>query len=188
MADGKLNVGLVSEYKGDFVRLKESINQCINAFDGVLKEISRASEEVALGAGQLSNGSQIISQGSAKQAGELESFKNAVRNVTKTAKHNAQSAEKASDLAQSAKANAANGNEMIQLLHNAMTETQESSVNISKIIKVIDGIAFQTNILALNAAGKLPVRGPMDEVLPLWRRKSAIWHCAALRRQRKPNC
>ncbi len=152
MADGKLNVGLVSEFKGDFMSLKDSINQCIDAFDGVLKEISRASDEVALGAGQVSDGSRIISQGSAEQAGELESFTNAVRGVTQTAKHNAESAEKASRLAQSAKANAVNGNDMIQLLLNAMTEIQQSSVNISKIIKVIDGIAFQTNILALNAA------------------------------------
>ncbi len=152
MADGNLDAGIESEYKGDFIKLKESINQCIGAFDSVIKDISQASAEVALGAGQLSNGSQIISQGAAEQAGELESFTHIVRHIAQTARHNADNAKKASLLAQSAKADTANGNEKMELLHDAMAQIQESSADISRIIKVIDDIAFQTNLLALNAA------------------------------------
>lgn len=152
MADGILSMSIESEYAGDFIQLKEAINQCIDAFDDVLKEINQASEEVALGAGQISDGSQVISQGTAEQAGELESFTSVVRHIAQTAQHNAIDAEQASALAQSVKADATNGNEKMLLLRNAMTEIQDSSSNISKIIKVIDDIAFQTNILALNAA------------------------------------
>lgn len=152
MADGRLDVGIVSEYKGDFVALKEAINRCVDAFDGVLKDIGTASGEVALGAGQLSDGSQVISQGAAEQAGELEAFTEVTRRISETARVNAENAGRASALAQSAKADAVSGNDKMRLLQNAMTEIHESSGSISKIIRVIDDIAFQTNILALNAA------------------------------------
>jgi len=65
---------------------------------------------------------------------------------------NAENAKRAKDLADEAKNGALKGNEQMKETLSAMLEINESSANISKIIKVIDEIAFQTNILALNAA------------------------------------
>jgi len=72
--------------------------------------------------------------------------------VAAQTKQNATNANQANELAVVAKNNAVSGNEQMQEMLKAMTEINDSSVNISKIIKVIDEIAFQTNILALNAA------------------------------------
>ena len=152
IAKGVLTVSIETEFKGDFIALKESINQSIGAFNGVLGNINLASEEVAMGAAQLSKGSQTISQDATEQASSLEQLTASVSSIAEQTKNNARSADQASSISQTAKSDAVTGNEKMKVLQKAMQEINTSSANISKIIKVIDDIAFQTNILALNAA------------------------------------
>ena len=152
ISQGVLTASIDSEFKGDFSALKDAINTSIDAFNGVLKDINTAAEEVAQGAVQLSGGSQIISQGAAEQASALEQLTATITEIADQTKNNAQSAGEASELSQKAKEDAAGGNEKMHMLQEAMTDINASSASISKIIKVIDDIAFQTNILALNAA------------------------------------
>ena len=152
ISQGVLTASINSEFKGDFAALKDAINTSIDAFNGVLKDINTAAEEVAQGAVQLSGGSQIISQGAAEQASALEQLTATITEIADQTKNNAQSAGEASELSQKAKEDAAGGNEKMHMLQEAMTDINASSASISKIIKVIDDIAFQTNILALNAA------------------------------------
>lgn len=75
-----------------------------------------------------------------------------IEEVSDKTKVNADNADKANDLAEKAKLYAVTGNEHMKEMLKAMDEINQSSSNINKIIKVIDDIAFQTNILALNAA------------------------------------
>jgi len=152
IADGNLSVEITSEYKGEFVELKRSINSIINALNTTLTEINNASSQVATGTRQVSEGSQTISQGATEQASSIEELSATITQIAAQTKQNAQNANTANELANDAKSSAVAGNgQMLQLLR-AMVEINESSENISKIIKVIDDIAFQTNILALNAA------------------------------------
>jgi len=152
MAHGVLTARVEMEYKGDFIALKDSINKSIRAFNDVLREIDTAAKEVAMGTVQLSNGSQLISQGAAEQANSIEELKKSLEAVSEQTELNAERAGKANELSLVAKENAEKGNEKMKSLQAAMQDINDSSAGISNIIKVIDDIAFQTNILALNAA------------------------------------
>ena len=152
LADGILTVRIDSEFKGDFVAIKESVNRSILSFNQVLKEINSAAEEVASGAAQLSSSSQEISQGATEQTSALEQISASFSEISEKTIRNSQSANESSSLSSSAMDVAAGGTEKMALLQTAMEDINASSSSISKIIKVIDDIAFQTNILALNAA------------------------------------
>ena len=152
MADGDLNVGISSDFRGDFVELKQSINGIVQSLSDVMSEINIASDQVAAGTVQVSDGSQAISQGATEQAASIEELSATITQIAEQTKKNAMSAGQANKLTLSAKEDADRGNERMQEMQAAMSEISEASEDISKIIKVIDDIAFQTNILALNAA------------------------------------
>jgi methyl-accepting chemotaxis protein len=152
IAQGQLTASIDSDFKGEFITLKDSFNQSVAAFSQVLSEIDTAAEEVATGTAQLSSGSQVISQGAAEQASALEQLTVSLGQISNQTRENVQSANAANDLSQNAKESAAIGSEKMTQLQAAMADIRNSSASIGKIIKVIDDIAFQTNILALNAA------------------------------------
>ena len=152
MAEGELTVNIDSEYVGDFAAIKKAINKSIASFNSVLVEINAAAEEVSGGTEQVSDSSQAISQGASDQATALEQLAASASQIAEQTKMNAERAGKANELSLQAKDNALSGNEKMKLLLAAMEEINVASASISRIIKVIDDIAFQTNILALNAA------------------------------------
>ena len=152
VAKGNLVVGIDSEYMGDFIALKDSINGIVGSLNEIMQEINISADQVASGTQQVSGGSQEISQGAAEQASAIEELTASVTQIAEQTKLNAGSASEANTLTNGAKDNAEQGNEQMKAMQQAMADINESSGNISKIIKVIDDIAFQTNILALNAA------------------------------------
>ena len=93
-----------------------------------------------------------MSQGSTEQASAIEELTASIAEIASQTRQNAINANTASELTTEARDNAVKGNDQMTEMVNSMIEINESSENISKIIKVIDDIAFQTNILALNAA------------------------------------
>lgn len=152
MAAGNLNLGITSEYLGDFVQIKNAINMIIESFNNMLSEINIAAEQVSEGAKQISSSGQSLSQGSTEQASSIEELTSSMADVSTQTKKNAENANNANELTNMVQTTAKKGNEQMQLMLNAMDEINKSSLDVSKIIKVIDEIAFQTNILALNAA------------------------------------
>ncbi len=152
MGNGNLDQNITAEYKGDFIEIKDSLNNISLSLSEALGEINRVSDEVASEARQVSDASQNLSQGSTEQAGTLEQLTASVSEIANQTKQNAANAGQANELSDIAKANGEKGKEQMKDMLTAMTDINESSANISKIIKVIDDIAFQTNILALNAA------------------------------------
>jgi methyl-accepting chemotaxis protein len=152
MADGDMVVEITRDYLGNFVEIKNALNNIIESFNQVLSNISNAADQVASGSRQMSDSSQALSQGSTEQASSVEELSASITQVAAQTKENASNAEEANRISTAAKDNAARGNRQMQEMLGAMREINESSANISKIIKVIDEIAFQTNILALNAA------------------------------------
>ena len=152
MANSNLDLAINNEYKGDFARIKDALNLIINSFNEVFTEINNAADQVASGSRQVSDGSQALSQGATEQAASVEELTASIGQVADQTKDNAINANQANELAMTAKNNAETGNQHMQEMLRSMEAINESSANISKIIKVIDEIAFQTNILALNAA------------------------------------
>jgi methyl-accepting chemotaxis protein len=152
MANGNLQVSMTGDYHGNHAALKEAINLTLDSLTEVLDEISHASEQVSAGAGEVSKSSQVLSQGASEQASTMEQITASVTQIATQTKKNALNATQANELALTAKEKAVQGNDHMQEMLQAMDEINVSSANISKIIKVIDEIAFQTNILALNAA------------------------------------
>lgn len=152
MADANLQVSITGDYRGDFTPIKEALNLIIEAFNQTLNDINTSSDQVAAGSRQVSDGSQALSQGATEQASSIEELTASINDIANQTKKNAVNANEANELAVAASKNADQGNTQMKGMLKAMEEINVSSINISKIIKVIDEIAFQTNILALNAA------------------------------------
>lgn len=152
ISEGNLNLAITADYKGDFVIIKEALNHIITTLSQVLSEIRIASNQVATGSRQVSSGSQTLSQGTTEQASAIQQLTASMNEMALQTKENAVNANEVNDLVESAKNHAEKGNLHMKDMLSSMGEINAASANISKIIKVIDDIAFQTNILALNAA------------------------------------
>ncbi|MGI6727474.1 MAG: methyl-accepting chemotaxis protein [Anaerovoracaceae bacterium] len=152
IGDGNLNQEITANYLGDFLEIKNSLNNIIISLNQIMGDINIASDQVASGSKQVSDASQALSQGSTEQASSIQELNASISEIANQTKQNAVDANQAKELEENASNLAVKGNDRMKEMLCSMTDINESSSNISKIIKVIDDIAFQTNILALNAA------------------------------------
>ncbi len=118
----------------------------------IITQIQSAAEQVSAGAAEISSSSQSLSTGATEQAASLEEINASMMEISSRSKTNDESSKNANQLAVQAKKAAENGNDEMQIMMTAMHKINESSAQIARIIKVIDDIAFQTNLLSLNAA------------------------------------
>lgn len=151
-ADGDLSDRVNKNYKGDYGRIKNAFNMTADKFSEALYGINEAAAQVASGSKEIASGSQNLSQGATEQASSVEELTASIAEIAQQTKNNAKNAEKAKSLSETVRSEAAEGNEKMKHMQEAMRGISDSSTNIAKIIKVIEDIAFQTNILALNAA------------------------------------
>ncbi len=117
-----------------------------------LSTIRDAAARMTSGANEVASASNSLAQGTTQQASAIEEITASIEEIANGAKVNAGDANKANELVQNTKDGAIRGNAQMKQMISAMQDINESSENISKIMKVIDDIAFQTNILALNAS------------------------------------
>ncbi len=152
VAQGDLTKKMEGNYRGDFAKMKDAMNNTLYALNDLLEQITATADQVSSGAVQVSDSSQSISQGSTESASSLEETTASITEIIQQSRENAKNSETANELAVSSRKSAETGNERMDKMIAAMGDINESSKEISKIIKVIDEIAFQTNLLALNAA------------------------------------
>ncbi|WP_043932402.1 methyl-accepting chemotaxis protein [Bacillus sp. EB01] len=152
IAEGNLDVQISINTKDEIGALASAFRKMSNNLNQTMLEIQTAADQVASGSRQISESSISLSQGATEQASSVEQLSATVEEISAQTKHNADHASEANRLAEITRQSAEEGNTRMNEMLKAMDDIHESSESIFKIIKVIDEIAFQTNILALNAA------------------------------------
>jgi methyl-accepting chemotaxis protein/methyl-accepting chemotaxis protein-1 (serine sensor receptor) len=115
-------------------------------------ELLEGSEQIAAASGQVASASQSLAQGSSEQAASLEETSSSTTEITAITHKNGEHTSAAAGLMIEAARLVGDANRNLDEMVRSMKDINGSSEKIAKIIKVIDEIAFQTNILALNAA------------------------------------
>ncbi len=150
VSNGNLTVQVNPKSPEDLLgnSLKKLVEDNLNA----LSNISDAGSQVTVSSSQVASASQALAQGSTQQASAIQEITASIDEIAEKTKQNAEEANQAAGLVAHAITDVQQGNSQMQNMMAAMQSINKSSESISKIIKVIDDIAFQTNILALNAA------------------------------------
>jgi len=128
------------------------VRQINLALRQAVTELGDGAEQVAAAAGQVSSSSQSLAQGSSEQAASLEETSASSEEINSMARKNSENSRGAAELVTQSQEKFVQTNQSLDQMVIAMGDINAQSGKISKIIKVIDEIAFQTNILALNAA------------------------------------
>ena len=150
IAEGDLSVSVKPRGSND--RIGQAILRMLGQLNSMFYEISDSTHKTADGNKQIADSSQSLAHGATRQAASIQQLSSSVTEIANRTKINAEMAEKAALLSDAIKANADKGNSQMDDMISAVKEINAASQNIGKVIKVIDDIAFQTNILALNAA------------------------------------
>lgn len=155
MADGNIAVNVVKNenyYIGDFKVLADSLKTIRTNLMNLLGDISGIANQVNAEAGQVSSGVQTLSQGTMEQSVSIEGLVSNVTEITSQIQSNAVQCGNASELVDKANGYAIEADEKMAQLMEATRNIDQSSVKISSIVKTIEDIALQTNILSLNAS------------------------------------
>ncbi len=155
MADGDLTSGAAqhaSLYIGDFSSISNSLDTIRGKLNKLLGNVTNVSRQVTAGAEQLSDGAQTLALGTANQADTVRKLVDTVEEISGYVCENAQRAQQASAQAGETAEKVEESKEEMDRMMAAMEEINDASGEIGKIIKTIEDIAFQTNILSLNAA------------------------------------
>ena len=153
MAGGNFTENLESEeYVGDYAPLLESLKHIQEDMNRTLQEVHASSVQVLSSAEQVNTGAQTLSQGATEQASSIEELSANMQDISQSIQASTKTAGDAYKLQGEAGVAVLQSNEKMEEMRKAMDDITAKSNEISKIIKTIDDIAFQTNILSLNAA------------------------------------
>ncbi len=152
IANGDLCFTLKYDYNGEFFKIKEAFENLSEVLNHTMGNINQSANQVSDGSAQVSDSSQTLAQGATEQASSVEELVATIGTIANTVTINSDNAQQARDLAYSFGETIKESNTKMDNMIDSMAEITETSSEISKIIKLIDDIAFQTNILSLNAA------------------------------------
>lgn len=150
IASGDLTVQVKINSEKDVLGI--ALNSILEKNNQIMSRICNTSSQIANGAGQISEASIRLAEGSSQQAGSLQELASAVEEVKSRIDLSVEHAEIARSHANDVSHDAVDGNTRMTEMLKAMDEINASSANISNVMKTIEDIAFQTNILSLNAS------------------------------------
>ncbi len=152
IAKGECSYGTVRNYEGDFRLISDALNTILDNLNRIFVRIRSSAEQVDSGSRQIADGAQELAQGATEQASSVEQLSASISEVSQNVESNVRQIDQMAKKMDAAAREAAEGNTEMEQMLAAMNAMEKASEEIGKIIKVIDSIAFQTNILALNAA------------------------------------
>ena len=129
-----------------------AVNKVVTNLNSIVNDVITATDQLSVGASELSMGAQSLSQSSSQQSATMDKLHITAGEIAAEAAENAERAADASVLTAQIRTNANEGGRKMMDMTEAMNEINKASHAIESVMKVIDEIAFQTNILALNAA------------------------------------
>ncbi|MEL7343645.1 MAG: methyl-accepting chemotaxis protein [Pseudomonadota bacterium] len=151
LSEGDLTSTISQTFSSEYEQLREDFNLAVGRLDQALGSVATNTTTIRTEADNISGAADDLSRRTERQASTLEETAAAVAQLTASVASAAQGARQANDVVTSARGNAEDSGEVVREAVTAMSEIEQSSEQISKIISVIDDIAFQTNLLALNA-------------------------------------
>lgn len=152
ISEKDISMDSIRNYAGDFAPISTSMNTILNVLNEFFSIIQVSAEQVRSGSGQVSGGAQELAQGATEQASTIEEVSASIFDVSQKVKENSNNVLQAVEFIDGTTRHVKESNLQMKGMLSAMEAIEASSSEIRKIIKVIDDIAFQTNILALNAA------------------------------------
>ena len=152
IAAGDLSQALPEAGKNEIGRLNQALSDMQLALRDSVSQVREASMQIDVGSRELAAGTVHLSQRTEESAASLEQTAASMEQLTATVRLNASNAQQANQLASNVSTSADRGAEVVGYVMEKMQEITQSSNRIGDILSVIDGIAFQTNILALNAS------------------------------------
>lgn len=139
-------------YKGDFAVLSDNLVAIKSKLTSVLTEIYSVADQVDSGSTQVAQSSQVLSDGTMEQTASIDELADNLRDIEQHLKRNSESCSETYELMNKTSDYVVEVNDKMARLTDAMSDINDTSGKISNIIKTIEDIAFQTNILSLNAA------------------------------------
>lgn len=152
ISEGDLTVQATQDYVGDFSSIKNSLENIIGKLNSTMSQIMESSDYVSGSSEQMSIAAQGLSQGAVEQASAVDELNMTMSEISQQVGQTAHNAQQANRQVENVGESIRESNQKMQEMIHAMEEITESSNEIGKILKTIDTIAFQTNILALNSA------------------------------------
>ncbi|HDN2513326.1 TPA: MCP four helix bundle domain-containing protein [Providencia rettgeri] len=152
IASGDLTKDVKVDSKDETGILLNALNDMKGQLVEIVQEVQRGSESISAAAGQIVAGNQNLAARTEEQAASVEETASSMEQITSTVKNTTEHTHEASMLAEQAAVVVQNNGQMMNQLTNKMRAINSSSLQMTDIINLIDSIAFQTNILALNAS------------------------------------
>nr|WP_297457425.1 PAS domain-containing methyl-accepting chemotaxis protein [uncultured Halomonas sp.] len=152
IAAGNLGASMPSQRDDELGRLMRALDAMRKSLGSIVSDVNRSVAVVRPASQDIASGNEDLSARTEQQAASLQETASSMEEMTATVKQNAANAREASGLAGSAAGSVRESGEVMGQVVDTMGRITDSSRKVSEIIAVIDSIAFQTNILALNAS------------------------------------
>lgn len=152
MAQGNMNLTVSDSYRGEFLPIQNALRQILDALNEALRHIHQTAQDVSAESERVSSGAQTLSEGAVRQASTVEELSAGIQDISGEVNHTSADADKAREFSMEAEVQLKVCSQKMDALSTAISDISESSRQINGIIKTIEDIAFQTNILALNAS------------------------------------
>lgn len=149
---GDLSKRITADLKGDLDQIKDRINKSIALLSATIGTVLQSSGSVQTSAKELSNSANILSSSAAEQAASLEEISSSITAIENHSQQNSKNSQEAKQISKATLELVECGTKEMEKMTLSMNQINSTSLDITKIIKIIDEIAFQTNLLALNAA------------------------------------